>query len=85
MNMTETVQLWIDNDQGFYNLVLDAVREADTTDHLHAGEAVRDEVIAFLPPLDGLAADLVTHALWDVDWEDLGADYLSLIEDEKEN
>jgi hypothetical protein len=80
--MTDTVQLWIDNDQRLYNDVLDAVRDQGTTDHLRAGDAVKDVVEGFLPPLEGLAQDLVAHALWDVNWVDLGTDYLDLVQDE---
>lgn len=84
MNMTETVQLWIDNDQGYYNAVLDAVRDAGS-DRYQVAAAIQHEVEAFLPPLDGLAQDLVTHALWDVNWDDLATDYLEVIADEYED
>lgn len=82
MNFTDTVQLWIDNDQRLYSDVLDVVRDSGSTNPFVVAEGIRDVVDGFLPTSEGLASDLLTRAMAEVEWDVLASDYLEVIADD---
>lgn len=78
---TWNVKLWLDNYEGTYHEVRHLVRGADDSDDL--AKQLEDWVTeAFIPKLDGMAGDILTAAMGEVDWREIAAAYW---EDEHED
>jgi hypothetical protein len=63
------VQLWLDNDEGVYwhsRLLNRTHRDINSL-----ARALKDLVDELMPPLDGLAGDLLSYALEGVDWDEI--------------
>lgn len=90
-HLTKVVELWLDSDRGLNKqaqaLAVEALEHACNNES-HAGAARGDAVEALasdietlccadMPCVKGVWGDLISHALQEVDWEDLARDLLS--------
>ena len=75
MDATRTVRLWLANDEGLYFATQDMARAADNVYDLSVSlQAFVDDLMPELPA--GIASDLLTHALGEVEWQDLASELL---------
>lgn len=79
---TWLVKLWIDNDQGVYELVNDwanSILKTNEDPEIHLMEVLRkwvEEESSEYTPAFGLCSDLLNAAIQSVDWYDLAQSYL---------
>lgn len=74
---TWAVALWIDNDQGFQEMVLEAARNDKDDAHLLAGWLQDTFTDEFYPDLAAsMYSDLLNWALAYVDWDSLAEHYI---------
>lgn len=76
---TWVTKLWMDNDEGSYRYWAEQARHADIASLARMIEEEHDEAA---PATTGIFADLLTHALGRVNWEEIAE---SLIEDNHED
>ena len=86
---TWAVALWVDNDEGLHNhrnwLVKVSRREGETR-RVWLADALKEWVEEMMPELQGLAGDLLTHAVERVDWMELAKAWVEdAVEDEDED
>ena len=82
MNITQTVNLWLCNDQSLYLSTVEAVMQSE--DLYDLTQAIRELVEQDLTFQDGgtLHNDLLISALSDVDWRSIAQDFWSDFRDE---
>jgi hypothetical protein len=84
---TDTIKSWINNDQGYYKMINDMLKEIveqgestvgdkDTRSDaaIHLADAIKELFEEDMPELTGAYSDLLTHALADVRWDDIAND-----------
>lgn len=84
---TWNVALWLDNDPYSESTARTICRQAPTGKPSEAGRLLRDW-IDDLNPLTGqtsMFSDILSHALHNVDWEEIAAGYLVNLDDEDED
>lgn len=69
---TWCVALWLNNDHGYYKHITTQARRTNKEDF---AEYLKDFVEELLPDLEGFPADLLTHAVSQVDWFEIAESY----------
>ena len=94
---TRAIKLWLDNEEGSYNLWRDRAREL-TEDPIPAspystsesmtrqalGEELKTDHEAQVPELEGWVSDLFEFAFGDVEWDDIAESMLTDAKEEAE-
>lgn len=80
---TWLVAVWLDNEEPSYHAVREAVRDSGPR---NAAKAIRElvEELVLPPGNGGLAHDLITGALSEVNWSEIAEHYAAEAEDETE-
>lgn len=82
---THVTRLWLDNDQGLYNdvtgraaeLYNEAADDGTEPSQRDMADWLKSYVEDLIPELPtGLASDLLTHAVGEIDWWGMAGDYL---------
>lgn len=81
---TWLVNVWVGNDEGLYQVMLDLCRDAQN--EYEAGKAMREYIDEMLEvPESGLKADLLNAAISACNWEEIAEHYIEDLEDEDED
>ena len=70
---TWVVALWLNNEQDLYNVCRAIVK---VNDRFKARDMIEDMVRRQSPITCGMYADLINHALWQVDWDAIAKSFM---------
>lgn len=83
---TWNVALWLDNEQGSYDDMRQAARDAGKGNEYKLSQTIKDYVLEFQPDLGAsMFADLLNAALSEVDWYEIAEHYLADLDDDDDS